>query len=135
MSIPVKAVRRLAPLLLALAGCAATRLDVIQVGPWFAPRDWSEVAVMSSRAETRTPWGGIAIIHSVKVRAEGGAERLDGLKLQVRKKAAELGADAVIIAVEQVPTGPEMGVYQEPELYLSALAIKYVTAVSTPSAQ
>ena len=118
------------PLALACA-CAAARLDVIQVGPWFAPRAWREVEMFSSRSEIRAPWGGIAVIHSSRISAEGGSERLEKLKLQARKKAAELGADGVIMTVDSASAGPQLGVYQEPEIYLSALAIKYVTAVST----
>ncbi|MDD5208523.1 MAG: hypothetical protein PHV36_03990 [Elusimicrobiales bacterium] len=111
--------------------CASAKLDVIQVGPWFAPRDWRKVEVYSSRGETSAPWGGIAIIHSERVSAKTGEAALEGLKLQARKKAAELGADGVILTVDSAPSGPQMGVYQEPEIFLSALAIKYVTEVST----
>jgi len=125
----------LAPLLLALVSCATYRLDVIQVGPWFAPRDWREVQVFSDRSETRAPWGGIAIIHSPSVSAETGQARLEKLKQQARLQAAEIGADGVIITVDSVATGPSMGVYQEPQLFVSALAIKYVTAVSTSPAK
>lgn len=123
------------PALLALGACASAKLDVIQVGPWFSPRDWREVAVFSSRGETRAPWGAIAIIHSERVGAKNSEDKLEGLKLQARKRAAGLGADAVIMTVDSASSGPEMGVYQEPELYLSALAIKYVTEVSTPSSK
>jgi len=115
--------------------CASVKLDVIQVGPWFPPRDWRKVEVFSSRDAIRAPWGGIAIIHSERVSAGAATELLEKLKLQARKKAAESGADGVIITVDSASAGPEMGVYQEPELYLSALAIKYVTEVSTPSAK
>ena len=125
----------LAPLLLALGACASTKLDVIQVGPWFTPRPWREVQVFSSRNETRSPWGGIAIIHSERISAQSGPEKLAELKLRARKKAAETGADGVIIAMDSVTSDPQMGVYQEPEIFLSALAIKYVTAVSTPSSK
>lgn len=125
----------LAAALLALGACATAKLDVIQVGPWFPARDWGEVAVFSSRGEITAPWGGIAIIHSERVSAKAGEEVLDGLRLQARKRAAELGADGVILTVDSVPSGPQMGVYQEPEIYLSALAIKYVTEVSTPPAK
>ncbi|OGR42730.1 MAG: hypothetical protein A2X35_01920 [Elusimicrobia bacterium GWA2_61_42] len=121
--------------LLALCACASLKLDVIQVGPWFSPRDWREVEVFSSREETRAPWGGIGIIHSPRVSAETGQAELEKLKLQARKSAASMGADAVIIAVDSVESGPQMGVYQEPELYISALAIKYVTSASTPTAK
>ncbi|OIO03216.1 MAG: hypothetical protein COX65_00685 [Elusimicrobia bacterium CG_4_10_14_0_2_um_filter_56_8] len=127
--------KRLAPVFLALGACASARLDVIQVGPWFAPRDWREVRVFSSRGETPFPWGGIAIIHSERVSAEGGESRLERLKIQARKRAAKIGADGLILTVDSAPGGPQMGVYQEPELYLSALAIKYVTAVSTSSSK
>ena len=127
--------RRLAPLLLALGACASVKLDVIQVGPWFGPRDWREVEVFSSRDETRSPWGALAVIHSDRVGAASGAEKMEKLMLRARKEAAALGADGIIITVNPGKTAPEMGVYQEPEIYLSALAIKYVTAVSTPSAK
>jgi len=125
----------LLPVLLALGACASVKLDVIQVGPWFAPRDWREVEVFSSRNETRVPWGALAVIHSERVSAAAGAETMEKLKLQARKEAAARGADGVIISVDPAQAGPEMGVYQEPEIYLSALAIKYVTAVSTPAAK
>lgn len=121
--------------LLALCGCASARLDVIQVGPWFAPRDWREVEVFGSREQTVRPWGGIAIIHSPRVSAETGQGRLERMKEQARRQAAAIGADGVIMAVDSVATGPSMGVYQEPELFLSALAIKYVAEVSTAAAK
>lgn len=128
--------KRLLPAALLLLGaCASARLDVIQVGPWFAPKDWREVEVFTSRDQTKRPWGGIGIIHSQRVSAETGQAELERIKKQARRNAAEMGADAVILTVDSVPTGPQMGVYQEAELFLSALAIKYVTDVSTPSAK
>ena len=123
-----------AALLLASA-CAASSPDIIQVGPWFSARSAADVQVFYSRDQIAKPWGAIAIIHSERVGARSSEEKLEGLKLQARKSAAGLGADAVIMTVDSAPSGPEMGVYQEPELYLSALAIKYVTEVSTPSAK
>lgn len=125
----------LAAALLGLCACASVRLDVIQVGPWFAPKDWREVEVFSSREQTSRPWGGIAIIHSPRVSAETGQGRLERIKEQARRQAADIGADGVIMSVDSVATGPSMGVYQEPELFLSALAIKYVAEVSTPAAK
>jgi hypothetical protein len=121
--------------LLALAACASTKLDVIQVGPWFQARDWREVEVFSSREATRAPWGGIGIIHSPRLSAQTGEGTLNNLKLKARKAAASMGADGVIITVDSGETGPQMGVYQEPEIYVSALAIKYVTASSTAAAK
>lgn len=122
-------------LVLAACACASSKLDVIQVGPWFEPRDWREVEVFLSRSETTRPWGGIGIIHSPRVGAASGQAKLESLKARARRQAAEMGADAVIISVDSASSGPQMGVYEEPELFVSALAIKYVTAVSTPSAK
>lgn len=121
--------------LLAACACAAARLDVIQVGPWFPARPWRDVAVFNSRSETTRAWGGIAIIHSPRVKAAGGEARLESLRQQARRQAAQIGADAVILAVDSASSGPQMGVYEEPELYLSALAIKYVIEDSTPAAK
>ncbi len=115
--------------------CAASRLDVIQVGPWFPPRDWREVEVFSSRSQTTRPWGGIGIIHSERIRADSGDNTLEKIKIGARKSAAGIGADGIIIAVEDATGDPQMGVYQEPEIFVSALAIKYATAASTPTAK
>lgn len=115
--------------------CASTKLDVIQVGPWFPRRDWREVEVFASRDATRVPWGAVGIIHSPRVGAETGKAEIEKLKLRARKSAASMGADGVIITVDPVDSGPQMGVYQESEIYVSALAIKYVTSVSTPAAK
>jgi hypothetical protein len=124
-----------AAFLLAACACASARLDVIQVGPWFRARDWREVEVFSTRSEPGRPWGGIAVIHSPRVSAATGQARLEQLKRQARKQAAAIGADGVIMTIDSASAGPQMGVYEEPELYLSALAIKYVTAASTPTAK
>jgi hypothetical protein len=120
---------------LALCACAAPNLDVIQVGPWFAARDPREVEVFTSREQTRKPWGGIGIIHGPRVSAASGKAKMEKMKAEARKAAAGMGADGVIIAVDTASSDLQMGEYQEPEIYLSALAIKYVTAVSTPSAK
>ena len=125
----------LAAALLALGACATVKLDVIQVGPWFAPKNWRDVAVFTSREQTARPWGGIAIIHGPRVNAEGSESSLARMKDEARRQAAEMGADAIIVSVDSVPTGPQMGVYQDPELFLSALAIKYVADVSTAAAK
>lgn len=121
--------------LLAACACASARLDVIQVGPWFKPRPWREVEVFTSREQTVRPWGGIGIIHSPRVPARGGEAKLETLKAQARRQAAEMGADAVIVAVDSASSGPQLGVYEEPELFVSALAIKYVVENSTPAAK
>lgn len=119
-----------------LAGaCAAARLDVIQTGPWFPARDWREVEVFSSRERTRAPWGAIAIIHSPRVKAAGSERELARMKVQVRREAAAIGADGVILAVDSPDAGPQLGQYQEPEVFISALAFKYVATASTPIAK
>ncbi|MBI5744834.1 MAG: hypothetical protein HY952_09830 [Elusimicrobia bacterium] len=125
------------PLLLlpALCACAASRLDIIQVGPWFPARDWRAVEVFEDRNQTTRPWGGIAIIHGERFNPEAGQREQERQKLQARKAAAAMGADGVIMTVDSAIAGPALGVYQEPEVFVSALAIKYVVPSSTPSAK
>jgi len=125
----------LPPLLLLAAACAAARLDVIQTGPWFPPRDWREVEVFSSRSQTRAPWGAIAIIHSPRVRAAGSEREMERMKAQARREAAAMGADGVIMSVDTAASGPDLGQYQESEVFVSALAFKYVATASTPIAK
>ena len=119
----------LAPLILA-AACAASKPDIIQVGPWFRPRPAAEVGLFSSKEETRKPWGAIAIIHSERFPAEDKSG-LDRQKKLARKMAAGIGADGLIIT-EQTDMGDSaLGTYHAPETFISALAFKYVANVST----
>lgn len=118
-----------APLLFA-AACAASTPDIIQVGPWFPARRADEVGVFYSKEETLRPWGAIAIIHSDRFPA-GDKTVLDRQKKQARKMAAGIGADGLIITEQTDTGGGESGGYQGPETFISALAFKYVAAVST----
>ena len=45
--------------------------------------------------------------------------------------AAEIGADGLILMEETVKGETQLGVYQEPEVYISALAFKYAADIST----
>lgn len=116
-----------------LTACAASRPDIIQVGPWFAPKPPEQVEVFSSRNETKQPWGAIAIIHSARFPA-GSKGPVAGAKKQARKMAAEIGADGLIVVEETVNQEPGLGTYQEPEVFVSALAFKYAANVSTSAA-
>ena len=124
---------RAAPLLLALGACAPSRLDVIQVGPWFAPRPAGEVQVFSSREETRRQWGAIGIIHGPRLPA--GSSKIEKQKRQARAEAARMGADGLILVVESAVADDRLEIQQEPEEYLTGLAIKYDTKKSTPIAR
>ena len=115
--------------LCSLGACASSRPDIIQAGPWFPKKNWKNVEVFSSRDEIRLPWGGIAVIHGKKFSA-GVPRELQKQILAARKIAATAGADGVIIGVEGAEGGPAAG-YGREELYVSALAIKYVTHTST----
>jgi len=112
------------------AACSASRPDIIQVGPWFAPKSPDEVALFSSRGETAKPWGAIAIIHSSKFPPNDKSAIANSRK-QARIMAAEIGADGLILMEETVKGETQLGVYQEPEVYISALAFKYAADIST----
>ncbi|HOW88662.1 MAG TPA: hypothetical protein PL037_00145 [Elusimicrobiales bacterium] len=118
--------------LLAALCCAACspKPDIIQVGPWFPPKSVRDVPVFSSREETSRPWGAIAIIHSERFPADDRSA-LDGQMRLARKLAAGAGADGVIIAEEAVTEEPGLNGVRPPEAFISALAFKYVTDIST----
>ena len=118
-----------APLLFG-AACAVSKPDIIQVGPWFPAKSAAEVRIFSSREETAKPWGAIAIIHSKRFPASDKAG-LNRQKKMARKLAAGIGADGLIIGEETAMQDPLLGVYQEPETFISALAFKYVANIST----
>ena len=116
--------------LLSGAACSASRPDIIQVGPWFPAKSAADVQVFYSREQVAKPFGAIAIIHSEKFPAEDRAP-IERQKKEARKLAGGAGADGIIISEETTMPGSQLGVYQEPETYISALAFKYVTEVST----
>jgi len=117
------------PLIFA-AACAASKPDIIQVGPWFPARSSSEVALFSSKEETTRPWGAIAIIHSERYPADDKSG-LDRQKKLARKMAAGIGADGLIISEQTDMGDASLGVYHAPETFISALAFKYATNIST----
>lgn len=117
-----------------IAACASSRPDIIQVGPWFDPKPPEAVELFVSRDDTRQPWGAIAIIHSAHYPA-GDSRAIEGVKKRARKMAAEIGADGLIVAVEPVSQDAvDLGVRQDPEVFISALAFKYAANVSTAAA-
>lgn len=116
--------------LLSGAACTASRPDIIQVGPWFPARSAADVRVFYSKEQVGKPFGAIAIIHSEKFSADDKAA-LERQKKEARKLAAGAGADGIIVVEETTMPGSQPGVYQEPETYISALAFKYVTDIST----
>jgi hypothetical protein len=116
--------------LIFLAACAASTPDIIQVGPWFPARPAKDVPVFSDREETLRPWGAIAIIHSAKFSAEDKSALIRQKNL-ARKLAADVGADGIIITEETSAGEFGSGGVQAPEIFVSALAFKYVVNVST----
>jgi hypothetical protein len=119
-----RAALTLLPALAAAAGCASPRLDVIQTGPWFAPRPQEQVEVFARKEETRVPWGAIGIIHGVRLPV--GSPKLEKQRRQARAEAAKMGADGVIIALEPAQEDRRFEATTSPEVFVSALAIKYV---------
>lgn len=122
-----------APFALALCACAPSRLDIIQVGPWFTPRPTREVQVFSSREETRQPWGAIGIIHGPRLPA--GDRKIEKQRLRARAEAAAMGADGLILVVEAAADNASLDMPQEPEVFLTGLAIKYDANASTSAAK
>ena len=118
------------PAVICCAACAISKPDIIQVGPWFPARPAEEVVVFASREETRRPWGAIAIIHSERIPTKNKAE-LDRQKRLARKMAARAGADGIIISEESVGDEPYLNGSGVQESYISALAFKYATDIST----
>ena len=112
------------------AACAASMPDIIQVGPWFPARSAADVQVFYAQEQVPKPFGAIAIIHSKKFPADDKAG-IERQKKAALKLAGEAGADGVIIGEETTMPGSQLGSYQDPETYISALAFKYVTDIST----
>ena len=116
--------------LLSGAACAASSPDIIQVGPWFSARSPAEVQVFSSRDQISKPWGAIAVIHGTRFPA-GADAPLERQRKMARKMAAGIGADGVVMVEETVRDGSTPDGSPRSETYISALAVKYVTDLST----
>ncbi|MEI7528585.1 MAG: hypothetical protein WCK76_06545 [Elusimicrobiota bacterium] len=125
----LRTLARTAPFFLALCACAPSRLDTIQVGPWFPARPAREVQVFSSREQTRRQWGAIGIIHGPRVPA--GSKEIEKHKREALKAAAKMGADGLILVVETGVQDDRLDVRQDPENFVTGLAIKYAANTST----
>lgn len=115
--------RNFCSLFLALALCScAPKIDVIQTGPWeTGSADWKDIPVFSSKAQIKKTWIAVALFHGAKVpRSDRDAIRAQ-IK-EARKKAAAIGADAVLLVETD-----DMSSY-EPLSYVSGVAVKYADA-------
>ena len=112
------------------AACSASRPDIIQVGPWFPAKSAADVQVFYAQEQVPKPFGAIAIIHSEKFPVNDKAA-IERQKKAARKLAGEAGADGIIIGEETTMPDSQLGSYEDPETYVSALAFKYVTDIST----
>lgn len=115
-----------------LFSCALDKLDIIQVGPWFSPRNWKEIEFYSSKEQTTKPWGAIAIIHGPRTNKSDNNRILKQIK-QAKKEAARIGADAIILIKVPVARDDRPLLCEEDKnlVFISAIAIKYVDEVST----
>lgn len=116
--------------LLFAASCSSLKPDIIQVGPWFAPKPIKQVEIFSSKEETTQPWGAIAIIHSAKIPVEY-KRTIARQKKMALEMSANIGADGVVITEETIMPEPGIGISQGAESYISALAFKYMVNAST----
>lgn len=103
--------------------CHSAKIDVIQAGPWFKPRNKKEVEVFTDRNKIKRPFVAIAVIHSERYRCF--AKNHEKYIKESIQKAAKIGADAIVYAIGEDP--PELNVGMPPECYISAMAIKYTS--------
>lgn len=120
---------------LVLSGCAAHRLDWIQVGPQFPPRNYRDVPVYKTKTGPGRAWGAIGIIHGRHTPVSNRRKIRRQIK-KARKLAASHGADAIIItevlvAEQIVPAQMFTGGFSQPMIYLTGMAIRYVVETST----
>ncbi len=112
-----------------LCSCAS-KMDIIQVGPWSEKRSVEDVKYFISRKQIKKPWGAVAIIHGSKFNP-GDREGIKGDIKRARKMAADIGADAVVLTETSVPTGNSFN--EETKVFITGIAIKYTANVSTES--
>lgn len=110
------------PFFLFLSSCASTKMDVIQVGPWFNPVKVSKVELFNSRDKVKKPFGAIAILHSERYFC---SPKEDEKQIAAAAaKAAKTGADGVVYSIVEYDRSLNPDLPQE--CYLSGMAIKYV---------
>jgi len=114
--------RKILVYLFFLFGCSSVNIDIIQTGPWFPSTKPDKIEIYTDRNKIKKAFGGIAIFHtSTFPYSKKEAEKN---LVKIRKKAAKIGADAIIYALESYNKNYNIG--EIPEYYISALAIKYV---------
>lgn len=107
-----------------LFSCYTLKVDIIQTGPWFKRKNINEVEIYTDRNKINKVFGGIAILHTEPF--ECSDKEIKKYLKKVRGKAAGVGSDAIIYAVENYDKNYAMG--EKQECYISALAVKYVNA-------
>ncbi len=105
--------------------CYSAKIDIIQAGPWFEPRNKKEVEIFADRNKVKRPFGAIAVIHSERYRCL--AKNHEKYLKKSVEEAAKIGADAIVYAIGEDPAELNPGV--PPECYISAMAVKYTNEI------
>lgn len=105
-----------------LFSCYPAKVDIIQTGPWFKAKSFKEIEVYTDRNKIKKVFGGIAILHTEPFLCS--EKEIEKYLKKVKKKAAEVGSDAIVYAVENYDKNYNLG--EKQECYISALAVKYV---------
>jgi hypothetical protein len=109
-----------------LLSACASKMTLIQTGPWPGKRDVKDIKHFASRKQIKKSWIAIAVIRGDKVNPANRKK----IKRQIemaKQKAADIGADAVVLVEKPVTRGTAVFTKDIGKVFITGIAIQYVT--------
>ncbi len=109
-----------------LLSACASKMTLIQTGPWPGKRDVKDIKHFASRKQIKKSWIAIAVIRGDKVNP-ANRKKINRQIEMAKQKAANIGADAVVLVEKKVVRGTAVFTKDIGKVFITGIAIQYVT--------
>ena len=112
-----------------LSSCAS-KMSLIQTGPWSGGRDVKDIKHFVSRNQIKESWIAIAVIRGDKVNPSD-RKKINKEIERAKQMAADIGADGVVLVEKRVTKSTARFSKDIGKVFITGIAIQYVTEEQT----
>ena len=112
-----------------LSSCAS-KMSLIQTGPWSGGRDVKDIKHFASRNQIKESWIAIAVIRGDKVNPSD-RKKINKEIERAKQMSADIGADGVVLVEKRVTKSTARFSKDIGKVFITGIAIQYVTEEQT----
>lgn len=109
-----------------LLSACASKMSLIQTGPWNGGRDVKDIKHFVSRKQIKKSWIAIAVIHGDKVHPSNRKKIKKEIE-RAKQMAADIGGDGVVLVEKRVAKNTARFAKDIGKVFITGIVIKYVT--------